>query len=121
MKWMPSFKRKEKPKDTTKYQPVCNHTISLNSGAMLPKKALLDPLWNTDIIKVAREEKVYEDAVSLPVQKMPINPKLVFMIIIGVILFVAIALPILNQQGLLDTSKITEGFGKVTERIVPGG
>lgn len=104
-----------------KYEPVSKHTISLNAGSMLPKKGLLDPLWTNDIIKGSRECKNYEDAVSLPVIKMPINPKLVFIIIIGVILFVAIALPVLNQQGLLENmggdvgEKLQGGF----ERIIP--
>jgi hypothetical protein len=118
-------KKVEKPHSTEpenlKYEAVSKSTVSLNTGAVLPKKAILDPLWTNDIIKGSRECKNYEDAVSLPVMKLPINPKLVFMIIIGVILFVAIALPVLNQQGLLDNlgggigDKLQGGF----ERIVP--
>ena len=122
---LPKFGKKVEPEQISiknpKYAPISPNTVSLNSGSMLPKKSLLDPLWTHDIIKGARECKVYEDAVALPVMKLPINPKLVFIIIIGAILFIAIALPVLNQQGLLENvggdvgDKLSGGF----ERIIP--
>lgn len=118
------FKKKSE-NEGIRFIPFSKSTVSLNAGSMLPKKDMINPLWTSDLFRAAREAKIYEDAVSNPVKKLPIDPKLVLVIVVGIMMFLIVGLPVLNQQGLLDLGGAGSGgsgtnpIQDLVERIVP--